>query len=119
MAPGEGAWESVRDTWISSQIRSNLVFTSQVRSVNYTIDTVNGSVYLIGSARTQAELDRVTEAARNVPNVKRVVSYVEIRPGAPVAAAGAARRRARRCPTPPAAAPRPLSRCRNSDIREG
>ena len=43
-------------------------------------------VYLIGSARSQAELDRVTETARNVPYVKRVVSYVEIRPGQPVAA---------------------------------
>jgi osmotically-inducible protein OsmY len=86
VAPSEGAWQSVRDTWISAQIRSNLVFASQVRSVNYTIDTVNGSVYLIGSARGQAEIDRVTDAARNVPYVKRVVSYVEIRPGQPVAA---------------------------------
>jgi osmotically-inducible protein OsmY len=85
VAPTEGAWASVKDTWISSQIRSNLVFAAQVRSVNYTVDTVNGSVYLIGSARSQAELERVTETARNVPNVKRVVSYVEVRPGAPVA----------------------------------
>src|SRR6266852_5052696 len=85
VAPSESAWQSVRDTWISSQLRSNLVFASQVRSVNYTIETVNGSVYLIGSARSQAELDRVTDVARNVPYVKRVVSYVEIRPGAPVA----------------------------------
>ena len=86
LAPSEGAWQSVRDTWISAQIRSNLVFDSAVRSVNYTIDTVDGSVYLIGSARTQAEIDEVTAAARNVPYVRRVVSYVEIRPGAPVAA---------------------------------
>jgi osmotically-inducible protein OsmY len=86
VAPSEGAWQSVRDTWISSQLRSNLVFASQVRSVNYTIETVDGSVYLIGSARSQAELDRVTDVARNVPYVKRIVSYVEIRPGAPVAA---------------------------------
>jgi osmotically-inducible protein OsmY len=86
VAPREGAWQDVRDTWISAQIRSNLVFTIQVRSVNYAIDTVNGSVYLIGSARTQTELDRVTDTARNVPYVKRVVSYVEIRPGQPVAA---------------------------------
>jgi osmotically-inducible protein OsmY len=100
VAPSEGAWQSVRDTWISSQIRSNLVFASQVRSVNYTIETVNGSVYLIGSARTQAELDRVTETARNVPNVKRVVSYVEIRPGAPVAAQPGT-------PPPPASAQMP------------
>jgi osmotically-inducible protein OsmY len=86
MAPPEGAGQSIKDTWISAQIRSNLAFNSEVRSVNYTIETVNGSVYLIGSARTQAELDRVTETARNVPDVKRVVSYVEIRPGQPVAA---------------------------------
>ena len=86
VAPSESAWQNVRDTWISSQLRSNLVFASQVRSVNYTIETVDGSVYLIGSARSQAELDRVTDVARNVPYVKRVVSYVEIRPGAPVAA---------------------------------
>jgi osmotically-inducible protein OsmY len=100
VASGEGAWASVKDTWISSQIRSNLVFASQVRSVNYTIDTVNGSVYLIGSARSQVELDRVTEAARNVPDVKRVVSYVEIRPGAPVAAQPGA-------PPPPTSAQAP------------
>jgi osmotically-inducible protein OsmY len=86
VAPSEAAWQGVRDTWISAQLRSNLVFASQVRSVNYTIETVNNSVYLIGSARSQAELDRVTDVARNTPYVKRVVSYVEIRPGTPVAA---------------------------------
>jgi osmotically-inducible protein OsmY len=87
VAPSETAWQNVRDTWISAQLRSNLVFNGQVRSVNYTVETVNNSVYLIGSARSQAELDRVTDAARNVPYVKRVVSYVEIRPGVPVASA--------------------------------
>jgi osmotically-inducible protein OsmY len=90
VGPSESAWQSVRDTWISSQLRSNLVFAGQVRSVNYTIETVNNSVYLMGSARSQAELDRVTDVARNVPYVKRVVSYVEIRPGAPVAVQPAA-----------------------------
>jgi len=83
VGPTEGTWQSVKDTWISSQIRSNLVFTGDVRSVNYTIDAVNGSVYLIGSARSQAELDSATTSARYVPGVKRVVSYVDIRPGAP------------------------------------
>jgi len=86
VGPTEGAWQSVKDTWITSQVRSDLVFTGDVRSVNYTIETVNGSVYLIGSARSQAELDKVTDVARKVPNVKRVVSYVDIRPGQPVTA---------------------------------
>jgi len=107
VGPTEGAWKSMQDTWISSQIRSNLVFTGDVRSVNYTIDAVNGSVYLIGSARSQAELDKVTDVARNVPYVKRVVSYVEIRPGEPVAAQQVSPPAASRAQAPeaPAAAP--------------
>jgi osmotically-inducible protein OsmY len=105
VGPSETAWQSVRDTWIAAQIRSNLVFAGEVRSVNYTVDAVDGSVYLIGSARSQAELDRVTDAARKVPYVKRVVSYVEIRPGEPVAAQAPAPSRAQ-APNAPVAAPR-------------
>jgi osmotically-inducible protein OsmY len=78
----EGAWSSTKDAWITSEVRSSLVF-SDVRSVNYTIETVDGAVYLIGSARSQAELDHATDLARRVAGVKRVVSYVEVRPGVP------------------------------------
>jgi osmotically-inducible protein OsmY len=90
VAPGESAWQSAKDTWITSRVRTELAFNANVRSVNYTIETVNQSVYLIGSARSQAELDIATTAARTTPDVKRVVSYVEIRPGVPVAAQPAA-----------------------------
>jgi osmotically-inducible protein OsmY len=107
VGPTEGAWQSAKDTWITSQVRSNLVFAGDVRSVNYTIDTVNGSVYLIGSARSQTELDKVTDVARKVPNVKRVVSYVEIRPGQAVTAQQTPAPQTSRAPMPdqPAAAP--------------
>jgi osmotically-inducible protein OsmY len=90
VAPAESAWDSAKDTWITSRVRTELTFNPNVRSVNYTIETANKSVYLIGSARSQAELDIATTAARTTPDVKRVVSYVEIRPGAPVAAQPAA-----------------------------
>jgi osmotically-inducible protein OsmY len=82
VGPGEGMWQSTKDAWITSEIKSKLVF-SNVRSVNYDIETNNRSVYLIGSARSQAELDHATDLARTVAGVKRVVSYVEVRPGAP------------------------------------
>jgi len=88
--PGGGTWQGLNDAWITTRLRSDLTFNGEVRSLNYTIETVNQSVYLIGSARTQAELDRVVTAARYTPGVKRVVSYVEIRPGAPVAAQSSA-----------------------------
>jgi len=86
VAPSESTWESAKDTWITSRVRTELAFNPDVRSVNYTIETANKSVYLIGSARSQAELDIATTVARTTPDVKRVVSYVEIRPGVPVAA---------------------------------
>ena len=85
MTPPETAWADAQDTWIGSRLRTELAFNRDIRSGNYTIETVNGSVYLIGSARSQAELDNATNIARNIPDVKRVVSYVEVRPGMPVA----------------------------------
>src|SRR5215469_15098739 len=85
MTTPETAWADAQDTWISSRLRTELAFNPDIRSGNYTIETVNGSVYLIGSARTQAELDNATSIARKIPDVKRVVSYVEVRPGVPVA----------------------------------
>jgi len=86
VAPPEGAWDSAKDSWISTRVRTELTFNPNIRSVNYTIETVNKSVYLIGSARSQEELNIATSAARTTPDVKRVVSYVEIRPGIPVTA---------------------------------
>jgi len=86
VAPNESPWASTKDAWITSEVRSSLVF-SNVRSVNYNVETVDRSVYLIGSARSQAELEHAQNLARTVPGVRRVVSYVEVRPGEPPGAA--------------------------------
>jgi hypothetical protein len=86
VGPAEGGWDDTKDAWITARVRSELVLDRDIRSSNYTIDTENGSIYLIGSARSQGELDQAMRVARYVPGVKRVVSYMEIRSGAPVAA---------------------------------
>ena len=72
--------DSARDLWITTQLRARITFDKDVKSINYTIDTVNGVVFLMGIARDQAEHDRVTNHARNLAYVRRVVSYVRIRP---------------------------------------
>jgi osmotically-inducible protein OsmY len=79
-------WDMAQDGWISTRVKSDLVFDTDVRSGNYLIETDHRSVYLIGSARSQQELERATELARYVPGVQRVVSYVEIRQGDPYGA---------------------------------
>ncbi len=68
-----------RDTWISTELRSLLLFDEDVRSVNYSIETVNQVIYLMGVAQDQAELQRVVDHARNVAYVRRVVSYVQMK----------------------------------------
>ena len=69
-----------RDTLISTQLKSKLLFDSKISSVNYSIETVNGVVYLLGIAQSREELERVTNHARGLEYVKRVVSYVNIKP---------------------------------------
>lgn len=68
-----------KDSWITSQVKSKILFTRNIKSVNYTVETINGIVYLMGIARTQEELDTVTDLAARVSGVEKVVSYVKVR----------------------------------------
>ncbi|NYZ11016.1 BON domain-containing protein [Azospirillum sp. RWY-5-1] len=73
-----GILDSARDTWISTQLRGRLTFDKSIHSQNFSIDTVNGVVYLMGVAKSQEELDRAINHARSVANVQRVVNYVRV-----------------------------------------
>jgi osmotically-inducible protein OsmY len=68
-----------RDVWISTQVKSRLLFTKAIRSVNYSVITVNQVVYIMGIAQNQEELDKATYAASVISYVQRVVSYVRLK----------------------------------------
>lgn len=67
-----------KDKWISTKLRTFLLFDGDVAGRNYTIDTINGVVYLMGYARNAQELERVTTHASTISGVDRVVSYVRV-----------------------------------------
>ena len=75
--------DAARDEWIGAQLRARMVGDAAIASINYSIETVNGSVYLIGVAQNQAELDRVLAYARNIAYVRRVLNYMRLKTGAP------------------------------------
>ena len=79
LADSGGASGFARDTWISTQLKFALLFDKQVSSINYSIETVGGTVYLIGLAQDRVELDRVMNHARGLSYVKKVVNYVQIK----------------------------------------
>ncbi len=78
IAESEGVQGFMRDSWINARLRTALTLDSQVQNLNYSIETVQGTVYLMGVAHSQAELNRVVEIARTIPHVKQVVSYVKL-----------------------------------------
>ena len=78
--------DQAEDALITARLRSGMILDADIRSGNFNIDTTNHSVYLIGTARSQTEIDRATQLARYIPGVTRVVSYMDIRLGVPVAA---------------------------------
>ena len=67
------------DARITSTLRVQMLSDRNVRDVNYSIDTVNGIVYLMDIAQDQAELNRVLGYARNISGVKQVVNHVVLR----------------------------------------
>lgn len=71
--------QSVNDTAITSKLRTRLTTDNNVSGINYSIETVNGTIYLMGTARDKAELDRVIAHARDISGVRNVVSYVEVK----------------------------------------
>lgn len=74
----EGVKGFVRDAWITSKLRTMLTIDRDVQSINYSIDTVQGIVYLMGVAVNQKELNHVIEKVRTTSGVKKVVSYVKL-----------------------------------------
>lgn len=76
IAPSGNLIDSANDTWITSQLRVKLTGDSNIVDINYSIDTVNGTIYLIGLAQNEAELQRVTDHARTIKGVRRVISHV-------------------------------------------
>jgi osmotically-inducible protein OsmY len=63
------------DVRITTAIVSKLLFERNVSQINYTIETVNGVVYVMGIARDAAERDLVIQIARTTGAVKRVVNH--------------------------------------------
>ena len=65
-----------RDIWITAQLRTKILTDLEINDLNYSIETINSIVYLMGLAQDRGELDRLTTHARNISGVKQVVSHI-------------------------------------------
>jgi osmotically-inducible protein OsmY len=79
VAPPSGFVRNAADELITAQIRARLTASPNVRAININIETFQGNVYLMGTARTEQELQRAAEIASVVSGVRRVVSFMQVR----------------------------------------
>jgi osmotically-inducible protein OsmY len=74
-----GILETVDDRWISGQVRAAILTDGTIRDSNYTIDTQNNVVYVMGIAQNEAELGKVLNHAASVRGVRQVVNYAVLK----------------------------------------
>ncbi len=74
-----GAGTRTNDTWITTQVKSKLLASSDTPGRRVKVVTENGVVYLMGLL-TEAEADRVALEAAEVSGAERVVQLFELIP---------------------------------------
>ena len=68
-----------KDLAASAQLRGKLIADTSVSSLNFSIDVVNGTVYLSGVANDAEEMNRVVGHARELRFAQQVVNYITLR----------------------------------------
>ncbi len=74
-----GILDLARDKWVTAQLRLKITFDGKIKAINYAIDTVNGTVFLMGIAQNEEELALVRNHARSIDYVRRVISHVRVK----------------------------------------
>jgi osmotically-inducible protein OsmY len=75
-----GVRAAANDLWIETKLKVLLLGTKNIRSINYRWRAIKGTVYVIGAARSQTELNTVLNVIQKTEQVKRVVNYAWVRP---------------------------------------
>ncbi|MBD21166.1 MAG: hypothetical protein CMM37_09030 [Rhodospirillaceae bacterium] len=71
---------TANDVWISTKLNSQLLAEKGVKSANYQTRVVNSTIYLIGRALSQKELNKVLTIAKRIKHVNGVVHHVLVNP---------------------------------------
>jgi hyperosmotically inducible protein len=69
---GSNSDQPVTDTWITTKVKSELATTSDVKSMNVDVKTVNGVVTLTGTLANELAVEKAISAAKSVKGVKSV-----------------------------------------------
>lgn len=122
---GAGFMSDAHDAVTTQKLKAELLTDGDVHSNNYIITTENRVIYIIGSAHSEAEKQRVIDRAHAMSGVRRVITYIRINANAqPATAAGSGATNANPNPAtesapPPQPAPGPEDTAPNAPTPRG
>jgi osmotically-inducible protein OsmY len=67
---------SAKDILITTQLRTALLLNRLVKSGNYTLETINKTIYIFGIAKTDEEKREVINEANKIYDVKEVIPTI-------------------------------------------
>ena len=67
---------SAKDILITSQLRTALIGSKKIKSVNYNIDTYKKKIYIYGISQNKAERDEVIKEAKQILDVEDVITSI-------------------------------------------
>ena len=74
---GESNFKSTaKDIFITSQLRSALIFNKKTKSRNYTLETINKNIYIFGIALDKEEKKEVIDEANKIYDVKDIIPSI-------------------------------------------
>ena len=74
----QGFVRNAKDGFLEKSVRARLTADKYVKGRNFSVETHDGIVYLLGVARDAGELDRAARIAAMTRGTREVVSYVRI-----------------------------------------
>ena len=78
IAGRQGLVRNTKDGVLEKSVRARLLADKYVKGRNFNVETHDGIVYLLGVARTEAELERAARIASLTKGTKEVISYARI-----------------------------------------
>jgi len=74
----QGFVRNTKDGFLEKSVRTRMTADKLVKARNYSVETHDGIVYLMGVARTQLELERAASIAATTRGAKEVISYARV-----------------------------------------
>jgi osmotically-inducible protein OsmY len=68
--------QSAKDLLITSQLRTALILSKNIKATNYQIDTYKKKIYIYGISLSSNERDEVLDEAKEILDVKNVIASI-------------------------------------------